>query len=302
MCARRAGLSGPTLTLQALIDFTLSSFAECSLSLSPAVTTLVSQAIERFLRQQISYDELTQAVAPLTGATQPLDGLRAILDVGPDPLPAPAGGDSAPARRPSRPWSRYEDQRLLAGIYRHGIENWTAISKFVGNGRTRSQCSQRWYRGLNPKIRKDQWSPDEDQRLLALVAEHGEKSWTNVAALLGNRSDVQCRYRYRQLGRAGDRADAPAPLRPCAFFRPAIFALPPGPIRVPLLQEKRAERVRVGFQIPGGPPMVLPFTVPLAAPTPGSFAPQQQHQSGGQENGDHRISAPDFDGKLYSVC
>jgi len=28
------------------------------------------------------------------------------------------------------------------------------VASFVGNGRTRAQCAQRWSRGLNPKICK----------------------------------------------------------------------------------------------------------------------------------------------------
>jgi hypothetical protein len=54
-------------------------------------------------------------------------------------------------RHKTHPWSPYQDQRLFARICHHGIENWTAISKFVDNGRTRSQ---RWYRGLDQTISK----------------------------------------------------------------------------------------------------------------------------------------------------
>jgi hypothetical protein len=41
--------------------------------------------------------------------------------------------------------------------------------------------------------------------LLALVAEHGMKSWMKVSAVIGNRSDIQCRYRYLQIlrGKSG---------------------------------------------------------------------------------------------------
>jgi hypothetical protein len=98
-----------------------------------------------------------------------------------------------------RPWTAYEDQRLLAGIHRFGLEEWEVVSRFVGNGRTKAQCSQRWSRGLDPKICKRTWSRDDDDRLIGLVALYGEKSWTRVASELGNRCDVQCRYRYKQL-------------------------------------------------------------------------------------------------------
>ncbi|OHT14334.1 hypothetical protein TRFO_15392 [Tritrichomonas foetus] len=103
------------------------------------------------------------------------------------------------ARKKIRSWTLTEDQRLLLGIHRFGLDNWALVSEFVGGGRTRSQCSQRWLRGLDPHIIKDHWRPDDDEKLLTLVALHGNKSWTQIAEDLGNRCDVQCRYRYRQL-------------------------------------------------------------------------------------------------------
>ena len=96
-------------------------------------------------------------------------------------------------------WSTYEDNRLLAAIYRYGIDNWALISKFVGNGRTRAQCAQRWTRCLNPRICKETWEPREDALLIQLVQNFGDHSWTKVAEYMGNRSDVQCRYRYSQI-------------------------------------------------------------------------------------------------------
>jgi hypothetical protein len=89
--------------------------------------------------------------------------------------------------------------RLLSGVLHFGLDNWQQVALFVGNGRSRSQCSQRWSRVISPRISKKKWTPEEDQQLRDLVDEFGEKSWTKIASILGNRSDVQCRYHYRQL-------------------------------------------------------------------------------------------------------
>jgi hypothetical protein len=105
-------------------------------------------------------------------------------------------------RRKIREWTQWEDQRLLAGIYRYGLGNWRSIADFVGNDRTRAQCCQRWCRGLDPNIVKGNWTRETDEQLLALVALHGNKCWTQIAAELGNRCDVQCRYRYHQLAKS----------------------------------------------------------------------------------------------------
>lgn len=82
---------------------------------------------------------------------------------------------------------------------RFGLDNWSKVSKFVGNNRTRGQCSQRWSRGLNPSISRVEWNPKEDSMLMNYVKIHGNKRWSKISSLLGNRSDVQCRYRYKQL-------------------------------------------------------------------------------------------------------
>jgi hypothetical protein len=69
----------------------------------------------------------------------------------------------------------------------------------VGNSRTRSQCSQRWQRGLDPRISRRPWAREEGTALARAVAICGEKAWIRVSQELGNRSDVQCRYRYSQI-------------------------------------------------------------------------------------------------------
>lgn len=106
-------------------------------------------------------------------------------------------GPSDPQHRErSPPWSTEEDERLIAGIYHYGLSDWQHVSMFVGNGRSRAQCGQRWLRCLNPNMRKDKWTPDEDALLVKLVEKYGTHSWSKVGKEFGNRTDVNCRYRY----------------------------------------------------------------------------------------------------------
>lgn len=112
-------------------------------------------------------------------------------------------GDLFEKRRKTKVWTLEEDQRLLAAIDQYGTDNWKLIAKMVGNGRNRSQCSQRWLRGLNPTLRKEPWSSDEDERLLKAVRQYGARGWTKIGEVVGNRCDVQCRYRFLQLQRLG---------------------------------------------------------------------------------------------------
>lgn len=102
-------------------------------------------------------------------------------------------------RKKARPWTAEEDQRLTNAINANGTENWPLVATLVGGDRTRSQCSQRWHRVLDPKISKCNWSREEEQKLLNAVQEYGNKAWTRIATEMGNRSDVQCRFRYKFL-------------------------------------------------------------------------------------------------------
>jgi hypothetical protein len=165
--------------------------------LDPQQQSHVRNLFQSYINDRIPFPVCLANLNPYIGATQALQKLDNILRT--PEAPIPLGVQIARVTAKTRPWSAYEDQRLLSGIHRFGLQDWQAVSIFVGNGRSKSQCSQRWLRGLDPKISKFQWSEDQDARLLELIAIHGEKNWTRVSTELGNRCDIQCRYRFKQL-------------------------------------------------------------------------------------------------------
>jgi hypothetical protein len=116
-------------------------------------------------------------------------------------------------RQPTKRWTPEEDQRLIDAVAQSGTRNWGFISSLVGN-RSKSQCSQRWARCLNPRISKDNWSAEEEQQLLDLVAKHGVRAWTKIGQILGDRTDVQCRFRYGFLKKKA--AESHGEVRPVA--------------------------------------------------------------------------------------
>ena len=176
----------------------------------PEVTSEIEEYLSKYIAGNCTFAEIQPEFVKLAGSDAVLAKVRAILEVDDKPLPpAPetfvsnTSRNQIVARKKARPWSEEEDIRLLAAINKFGLDAWGAVTAFVGSGRTRSQCSQRWVRGLDPRISKVVWTQAEDQKLLDLVKEYGDRSWTRIANTLGNRSDAQCRYRYGQLVKEG---------------------------------------------------------------------------------------------------
>ncbi|OHT08299.1 hypothetical protein TRFO_04912 [Tritrichomonas foetus] len=201
-----------------ILELGIAYLDELSPTLGPDIKMRLIHAMSTYLGQQSTFDQSQQIFFSYIGRAEPLEKLREIVEQPDDPINLQdqqgsgqiaaieasgddSGDDSAANRKRTRSWTQQEDIRLLAGIYRYGADNWTTISLFVGNGRTRAQCCQRWTRGLNPRISKNLWSYEEDLRLVQLVNTYGDKSWTRIAAMMGNRSDVQCRYHYHQVMR-----------------------------------------------------------------------------------------------------
>jgi hypothetical protein len=195
-----------------------------------ALTLDSQKSLIRILRDFVfevaSKSECSQKLKELIGSNGYIEDLECLMKMDDTPLPAQSDGTVGPEqdRRTVRSWSNEEDRRLVGGIYRFGPENWKRVAEFVGNGRTRAQCAQRWIRGLNPKISKRRWTPEEDHRLLQLYADQQDGSWAKIAYILGDRTDVQVRYRYRKLMRMAQLMENQRS-QPQAI--PAVTAMPP---------------------------------------------------------------------------
>nr|AXB87526.1 MYB transcription factor 20 [Pleurotus ostreatus] len=94
-------------------------------------------------------------------------------------------------------WTQAEDQKLL-DCYNSLGPRWSAIARQIP-GRTDDACSKRYREALNPNLRKDEWTPEEDKQLVQAYAQIGGK-WGQVGQEL-NRSGLACRNRWRLLER-----------------------------------------------------------------------------------------------------
>ncbi len=91
------------------------------------------------------------------------------------------------------PWSSEEDQLLLQGFEQFG-KQWAKICELIP-GRTNIQCRNRWKDVLDPSIRNDPWSQEEEMILEDAYSQFGNR-WAKIALMLPGRTGLQCRDRY----------------------------------------------------------------------------------------------------------
>lgn len=117
-----------------------------------------------------------------------------------------------------RPWttevkSRKEDAAVSALVRELGLRSWTLVSaalvsQYALTGRSGKQCRERWHNHLNPDIRHDAWSKEEELLIVREQTRVGNR-WADIAKLLPGRSDnaiknhfySSLRKKYRCRGR-----------------------------------------------------------------------------------------------------
>jgi hypothetical protein len=91
-------------------------------------------------------------------------------------------------------WTRQEDEVILNFVHVHGCKTWTKLAKMLP-GRIGKQCRERWMNHLNPDLCRDQWTEEEDARLMDLHREFGNK-WSRIAEHLPGRADNMVKNRW----------------------------------------------------------------------------------------------------------
>lgn len=78
-----------------------------------------------------------------------------------------------------------EDDRVRELVRQYGTKKWSLIAGKL-EGRLGKQCRERWYNHLDPEIKKDPWTDEEDRLVIELHAKLGNR-WAEIAKHLDGR-------------------------------------------------------------------------------------------------------------------
>ncbi|KAK9103365.1 hypothetical protein Sjap_020619 [Stephania japonica] len=85
------------------------------------------------------------------------------------------------------PWTKEEDDRIIELVGKYGSKKWSVIAQSLP-GRIGKQCRERWHNHLNPSIKKDAWTKEEELALIRAHQIYGNK-WAEIARFLPGRAD-----------------------------------------------------------------------------------------------------------------
>lgn len=102
-------------------------------------------------------------------------------------------------------WSVEEDKALENLVEFQGTKAWAQVAKEINNifyegkaFRKGKQCRERFFNHINPKLKKGDWTKEEDDFILQMQSTNGNK-WSEIAKKLTGRNENQVKNRWKSL-------------------------------------------------------------------------------------------------------
>lgn len=90
-------------------------------------------------------------------------------------------------------WNQDEDDAVRKMIRKFG-KNWKLLSEMLGT-KTGKQIRERYINKLDPQIKKEDWTEQEDMKLIELYTEYGSR-WSEIAKKLSGRPENRIKNRF----------------------------------------------------------------------------------------------------------
>ncbi|RDY06651.1 Transcription factor MYB52, partial [Mucuna pruriens] len=84
-------------------------------------------------------------------------------------------------------WKEAEDEKLRQLVREHGPQNWNSIAEHL-EGRAGKSCRLRWFNHLDPRLNRNPFTKEEEERLLAARDLYGNR-WSLISNLFPGRTD-----------------------------------------------------------------------------------------------------------------
>jgi hypothetical protein len=99
-------------------------------------------------------------------------------------------------------WIKREDEELIRLIRENGTRQWSQIAATfnanLGSNRNGKQCRERWVNFLNPEIKKDPFSLEEDILILERRLSIGNK-WSEIIKEMPGRTENNVKNRFNMM-------------------------------------------------------------------------------------------------------
>ena len=95
-------------------------------------------------------------------------------------------------------WTHDEDLALQQAVDELGTSNWGEISRRMPAKRSSIQCRRRYSNKLDPNVKNDDWTEDEDKKIVAAQSKLGNR-WAQISKMLDGRCVAPDPFRFRDL-------------------------------------------------------------------------------------------------------